>query len=76
MGKLTSSINAFLSPVNLVTAGPSSCLLAATLSSFSEDRQRENTASPEQVDKKRKKSNYSYNLVHLLCVGLIDLQIA
>ena len=45
---LTSSMNCFLSPVNLVAGGPSSCLLASTLSSFSEDKHLENTASPEK----------------------------
>lgn len=41
-----SSRKAFLSPLNWVTLGPFSSLLACTLSSLREDRHRANTASP------------------------------
>lgn len=45
---LMSSTNAFLSPLNLAV-GPEISLLAETLSSFRDDRQRAKTASPLKV---------------------------
>lgn len=43
------SMNSVLFPVNLATFGPGNSLLASTLSSFKEDKQRENTDSPIKV---------------------------
>lgn len=49
-----SSRKAFLSPLNWVTLGPASSLLACTLSSLREDRHRANTASPWGMAVKRR----------------------
>lgn len=43
---LMCSMNSFLSPVYLQDEGPFRCLLASTLSSLRDDKQRENTDSP------------------------------